>query len=58
MKSEYKKCIQKTNHYKCGCCWSGEREPKSKRHKVRLRQQGKQHIREQLNGKEITLQKD
>ena len=46
--SNYKKVV-KTNNFVCGCCFNGERNPKCKQHKKRLRQQGKKEVRKELN---------
>jgi len=45
--ANYKKSV-KTNGFNCGCCFNGERNPKCKRHKKALRQQGKKEIRNEL----------
>ena len=50
-KSIYKKLSGNINYFTCGCCFSGDRNPKCKRVKKRLRQQGKKVIRDELSKK-------
>jgi len=47
-KGNYKKLSGKINYFNCGCCYSGERNPKCKRVRKALRQQGKKEIRDEL----------
>ena len=49
--SDHKKSV-KTNGYLCGCCFNGERNPKCKAHKKRVRRKGKEEIKKELENEE------
>ncbi len=50
-KAIYKKLSGKINFYTCGCCFSGEKNPKCRRVKKALRQQAKREIKNELQEK-------